>query len=115
MLNIAFVPFLQHAGLTLSIGLAQLVNALALVVLLRRAGGFQPAPGWWRFIAQVAIATAVLGVLLAWGAHRIDWVALRDARLLRAGLLAAFIAGAALLYFGVLTLTGVKMRTIIRR
>ncbi|MDQ7955837.1 MAG: murein biosynthesis integral membrane protein MurJ [Pseudomonadota bacterium] len=114
-LNIAFVPFLQHAGLTLSIGLAQLVNALALVVLLRRAGGFQPAPGWWRFIAQVAFATAVLGVLLAWGAHRIDWVALRDARLLRAGLLAAFIGGAAVLYFGVLALTGVKLRTLIRR
>ena len=115
VLNIAFVPFLQHAGLTLSIGLAQLVNAAALLVLLRRTGGFQAAPGWGRFILQVAIATAVLGALLAWGAHRVDWVALRDARLLRAGLLAAFIAGAALLYFGVLTLTGVKLRTLIRR
>ena len=43
VLNIAFVPFLQHAGLTLSIGLAQLVNAAALLVLLRRTGGVKTA------------------------------------------------------------------------
>ena len=115
VLNIGLVPYLQHAGLTLSIGLAQLVNALLLLIALRRAGSFKPAPGWGRFILQVLVATAALGALLVWGNQHFDWVALREQRLLRVGLLAAMIAGAGVLYFGVLALTGVKLRSFVRR
>lgn len=115
LLNILLVPQLQHAGLTLAIGLAQLVNALALLVLLRRGGSFQPAPGWGRFIVQVLAATLLLGALLVWANQHFDWVALREQRLLRIGLLAAVLAGAAVLYFGVLAIAGVKLRSFMRR
>ena len=115
VLNIFLVPYLQHAGLTLSIGLAQLVNALLLLIGLRRAGSFKPEAGWWRFVAQVVAATLVLGALLVWANGHFDWVALREQRLLRIGLLAAVITGAAALYFGVLALAGLKLRSFLRR
>ncbi|WP_213955533.1 murein biosynthesis integral membrane protein MurJ [Variovorax sp. dw_954] len=115
LLNLALVPFLQHAGLTLSIGIAQLVNATALLIGLRRVGSFKPGPGWWLFIAQVTAATLLMGALLVWANGHFDWIGLREQRLLRIGLLAAVIAGAAALYFGALALAGVKLRSFMRR
>ena len=115
LLNIFLVPSLQHAGLTLSIGLAQLVNAGLLVLLLRRSGSFRPEPGWARFIGQVLAGTLVLAVLLVWANQHFDWVALREQRLLRIGLLAGVLAAAAVLYFGTLTLLGVRLRSFIKR
>src|SRR5690554_2320562 len=44
--NLILVPFFAHAGLALSIGLGASVNALCLVVLLRRGGLYTPRPGW---------------------------------------------------------------------
>jgi peptidoglycan biosynthesis protein MviN/MurJ (putative lipid II flippase) len=44
--NVLFVPFLQHAALTLSIGLGALINAAWLLHGLVRRGHFRPAPGW---------------------------------------------------------------------
>ncbi|MCY1536674.1 hypothetical protein D9M68_721380 [compost metagenome] len=61
------------------------------------------------------LGTVVLAALLAWGAHYFDWVGLRAQRLHRIGLLAALIAGAALLYFAVLTAAGVRLRSFMRR
>ncbi len=114
VLNLALVPYLQHAGLTLSIGMAQLFNALLLLIGLRRAGIFKPGLGWGRFTAQVITATLLLAALLAWGNAHFDWIALRDQRLLRVGLLAALIAGAGVLYFSALALVGVKLRYFVR-
>jgi putative peptidoglycan lipid II flippase len=114
VLNLALVPYMQHAGLTLSIGLAQLFNALLLLIGLLRVGSFKPRPGWLRFTVQVLGATLLLAALLAWGSQHFDWIALRDQRLLRAGLLAALIAGAGVLYFAALTLAGVKLRSFLR-
>ncbi len=115
VLNIFLVPPMQHAGLTLSIGIATLVNALLLLIGLRRAGSFKPEPGWGRFIVQVLIGTTVLGALLVWGNQHFDWIALREQRLLRVGLLAGIVIAAALLYFGTLAMVGVKLRSFMRR
>lgn len=115
LLNLLLVPQLQHAALTLTIGIGALVNALWLLVGLIRRGSYQPLPGWGRFVLQVLVASALMGALLWWGDRAIDWVALREARLLRIGYLAAFIVGAALLYFGALTVLGVRLRSLIRR
>src|SRR3546814_18534382 len=51
--NLIFVPLYAHAGLALSIGLGARVNALTLVVLLRRKKLYQPGPGWWIFTARL--------------------------------------------------------------
>jgi len=115
VLNFFLVPLLQHAALTLTIGIGALVNALWLLIGLVRRGSYTPEPGWGKFALQVLLGTVVLAALLAWGTHYFDWVGLRAQRLHRIGLLAALIAGAALLYFAVLTATGVRLRSFMRR
>ena len=115
VLNFFLVPILQHAALTLTIALGALLNALWLLVGLLRRGSYRPEPGWLRFVLQVALATALLGALLWWGANRFDWIALRDARWHRIGLLVAMLIASAMLYFGALALAGVKLRSFMRR
>ena len=115
LLNLLLVPQLQHAALTLTIGIGAMVNALWLLMGLIRRGSYRPLPGWGRFMLQVLLASALMGALLWWGNRAIDWVGLREARLLRIGWLAAFIVGAALLYFGALMATGVRLRSLFRR
>ncbi|WP_280152466.1 murein biosynthesis integral membrane protein MurJ [Piscinibacter sp. XHJ-5] len=114
-MNALFVPFIAHAGLALSIGLGATLNAGWLLVGLRRRGSYVPAPGWMGFSLRVVAASAVMGAALAWAAWRIDWIALGEQRLLRIGLMAACLAGAALLYFGTLLATGLKLREFARR
>jgi putative peptidoglycan lipid II flippase len=114
-LNLVFVPYLRHAGLTLSIGLGAVVNAAWLFVGLRRAGWYTPAPGWLGFGLRVLVAAALLGGLLGWGAHAFDWVALGAHEGRRIGLMAAFLGGAALLYFAALAAMGIRLRHFMRR
>ena len=115
LLNIALVPFIAHAGLALSIGLGALINALWLLVGLLRRGSYQPLPGWGKFALQVVAASALLAVLLVWGAQHFDWVGMRSHSLQRVGLLAALMAAAAVLYFGALWAAGLKLRKMLRR
>src|SRR6185436_9039879 len=44
LLNLAFVPWLGHAGLALSIGLGACFNAAWLWWLMKRSGAFRPEP-----------------------------------------------------------------------
>ena len=115
LLNLVLVPSLAHAGLALSIGLGAIVNALWLLVGLIRRGSYKPQPGWLTFFARIALAAALLTVFLVWGAHTVDWVAMGGDRLKRIGLLVAFMLGSVVLYFGVLALSGMKLRSLLRR
>ena len=115
LMNLALVPLLGHAGLALSIGLGALINATWLFVGLRRSGAYAPLPGWGVFALRVLLASALLGALLAWGAHKVDWIGLREQPWRRIGWLAAYLGGAALLYFGTLAATGLKLRQFVRR
>jgi putative peptidoglycan lipid II flippase len=112
-MNLVFVPWLRHAGLALSIGIGALINATWLYFGLRRLGVYRPSPGWAAFTLRVALASAVLGVLLWWADRQFDW--LHTAGLPRAGLLAAVLGAAALLYFGVLLACGLRPRQFMRR
>ena len=115
MMNFVLVPYLQHAALTLSIGVGAVINATWLLVGLLRRGSYRPLPGWGRFALQVVAASAVLAVLLAWGAQHFDWVEMKAQRLQRIGLLAAMMIAAAVLYFGALWAAGLKLRQLLRR
>jgi putative peptidoglycan lipid II flippase len=120
LMNALFVPLLGrfglgHAGLALSIGLGATINALWLFIGLRRRGTYSPLPGWAAFAWRVVLASAVLGALLWWAGQAIDWTALGDRKWLRIGLVAACLGGAALLYFGTLLATGLKLRDFARR
>jgi putative peptidoglycan lipid II flippase len=114
-LNAALVPWLAHSALTLSIGLGALINAGWLLRGLMRLDVYRPAPGWPLFALRVLLACVALGAVLAWAAHSIDWIAAQATPWWRAGLLAAVLAGVALLYFGVLAACGVRLREFMRR
>src|SRR5690606_28561879 len=60
LMNIAFVPLFAHAGLAVSISVGACLNALLLLIGLRRRGSYVPQPGWRRFGLQVAVAAAAM-------------------------------------------------------
>ena len=115
LFNLAFVPFLAHAGLALSIGLGALVNAAWLLWGLRKNGTYVMRSGWVKFVWQVLVACAVLGAWLFWAAQHWDWTALRTTPLLRVGLMAGVLVVSAGVYFATLGLTGLKLRALLRR
>jgi len=113
--NLVFVPWLQHAGLALSIGLGALVNALWLLVGLLRRGSYRPQPGWRKFALQVMLATVVLTAMLYLAAHQLDWVGLRGRPWLRIGQMLMVLAASAVLYFGAIWALGLRLRSFLRR
>lgn len=64
VMNLAFVGWLQHAGLALSIGLAACLNAILLYRGLRRQNIYTPQPGWPGFVLKLVLAMAVMGLAL---------------------------------------------------
>jgi len=115
LMNLVLVPYLQHAALTLTIGIGAIINATWLLVGLLRRGSYKPLPGWGKFALQVIAASALLAVLLVWGAQHFDWVEMRGKSWQRIGLLAALMVAAAVLYFGALWAAGLKLRQMLRR
>lgn len=115
LLNLALVPVFAHAGLALAIGLGALINAGWLLAGLLRRGSYMPQPGWLRLTAQVAAASLGLGLFLAWTGQALDWVGLASEPIWRVALLAAAMAAGATIYFGLLRLMGLKLRTLIGR
>jgi putative peptidoglycan lipid II flippase len=103
------------AALALSIGLAANANAAALVWGLKRRGSYAPSAGWGRFALKVVVASAAMGAAMAWVARRFDWLAMGAHELQRAGAMALALGGSALLYFGVLALLGVPLRSLARK
>jgi len=63
----------------------------------------------------VWVACAVLGAWLWWSAQHWDWTVLHNTPLLRVGLMLMVLAVSALLYFATLTVTGLKLRALLRR
>jgi putative peptidoglycan lipid II flippase len=114
-MNLAFVPWLGHAGLALSVSLGAVINAVWLFIGLRRGGWYRPAAGWRRFIAAVVVATALMGGLLVGAEARIDWIGLADRQGLRVACLAGSLVAAALVYVSVLFVAGFRPRDFSRR
>ena len=114
LLNLALVPFLQHAGLALAIGIGALINALWLLWGLKRRGSYTPAPGWGLFSAQVVGASALLAVFLLWAAGAVNWVGLKGQYMERIGLLALVLLASGAIYFIALWASGLKVRKLLK-
>ena len=114
-MNLVFVPMFGHAGLALSVSLGATINAVWLYIGLRRGGWYQPAPGWSRFALKVVAATLVMSAWLVAAAIVVDWTGRAGRDAVRAGWLAAALGGAALAYFGVLWVCGLRPRDFSRR
>jgi putative peptidoglycan lipid II flippase len=112
-MNLAFVPLLGHAGLTLSIGIGALVNATWLLVGLLRRGAYKPSAGWFGFGLRVVVASTALGGLLWWAARALDWIGLAEWP--RAGWMALVLGGVALAYFALLAVLGLRPTHLLRR
>ena len=108
LLNLVLVPWLAHAGLALAIGIGACLNALALLVGLRRKGIYQPSPGWGRFTLQQGLALAAMAAPLWWASSTINWLGLQMTPMLRVGLLALVLFCAGMVYLGVLAAVGLR-------
>ena len=114
MMNVAFIGWLKHAGLALSIGLASCVNAALLWRGLRQRGAYLPKPGWSAFMLKLLAALIILGIVLWFAAGRdAAWLAMGGGeRILRlSGIVFAGLAA----YFATLGLLGFRPRDFRRR
>jgi putative peptidoglycan lipid II flippase len=64
VMNLAFIGWLEHAGLALSIGLAACLNAAMLYRGLRRLKIYEPQTGWGIFVIKLAVALVAMGGIL---------------------------------------------------
>ena len=109
LMNFAFVGWLKHAGLALSIGLASCINAGLLWHGLRKSGTYTPLPGWSMFLLKLAVALLCLFAILRLGIGS-------DARWLTASVqdrminLSTLVLLASAGYFGVLWLAGFRLK-----
>lgn len=115
ILNIALVPLFQQAGLSLSIGIGALINALWLLTGLMRRGSYRPQPGWGLFLLQVLAGSALLVIYLLWANQAFAWIELRSESLKRVGLLALLMSGAVMLYLGAVWAAGLNLKQFLRR
>ncbi len=113
-MNLAFIGWLQHAGLALSIGLAACLNAALLYRGLRRHDVYHPQPGWMAFSLKLLAALAIMGGAL-WLASGGDaaWLAYPlPERLIRLGLLVGL---GVIAYFATLWVLGFRLSDFKRR
>ncbi len=115
VMNWLLVPYLAHAALTLSIALGALVNALSLLIGLRRHGQFRPLPGWTLLIVQVFTASLLMGACLFWSANHWDWTGLQSQAWLRIGLMVGVLSVSGVVYLATLRVIGVDLRALLRR
>lgn len=113
-MNLAFVFWLKHAGLALSIGLASCLNALLLWRGLHRNGSYVAAAGWGTFVAKLLVALVAMGVALWFATGNTDaWLSMAAReKVLR---LAAVVVTGVVVYFGCLGALGFRLADFRRR
>ncbi|MGM3160562.1 murein biosynthesis integral membrane protein MurJ [Dickeya undicola] len=114
LMNLIFIGPLQHAGLSLSIGLASCINAGLLFWQLRRQRIFEPQQGWTAFLSKLVVAVIVMSLVLV---ALCLWMPPWDQgnmtlRLLR---LSAVVVAGASSYFAMLALLGFRPKDFSRR
>lgn len=110
LLNLVTVPLFDQAGLALSVGLGSCVNALVLLTTLYRRRIYRPEAGWGKLLLQVGAASAIMGMGLWFAQRGLVWTDL--VWTYRAGGALALVAGAALIYFFVMTVFGWRLRDL---
>jgi putative peptidoglycan lipid II flippase len=104
-------PF-AHGGLALATSLAAMVNAWLLFQGLRRQNVYVPLPGWSRFLGNIILAGALMGVVLWWeGADTAAWLNASAGE--RVARLAFWIIVGMLVYTTALIFLGVKLRELL--
>ncbi len=113
LLNVAFVPFLAHAGLALAISVGALFNAGWLWLLMQRSGAFRPEPGWAAFLLKLAVALYLMGGAIWYTMGReASWFEIAAGA--RAAKLVLVIIAGSLTYFAALGVMGLRLRDFSR-
>ena len=110
IMNLLFVPYIQHAGLALSVGLGACVNAGLLYRGLRRRGIYQPQRGWLLFFGKLFVALCVMAVTALLLSAQVDWIATQHNRFERAAYLGGIILTCMLTYFTSLLAMGFRLK-----
>ena len=111
--NAAFVPWLGHAGLALSISVGALLNAGLLWFLMQRSGDFRPEPGWAAFLVKLAVALYMMGGAIWYTMGReSSWFEITAAA--RAAKLTLVILAGSAAYFASLGIMGLRLREFSR-
>jgi putative peptidoglycan lipid II flippase len=110
LMNLLFVPYLQVAGLALSIGVGACLNAGLLYWGLRRNNIYRPQPGWTMFCIKLVVACGLMGAAAWFGAQQIDWIGLKQHAFLRLGALLLLIGVCGVVYFAALLTMGFRLR-----
>ena len=108
--NIVLVPWLNHAGLALSIGLGAILNAALLWRGLNQKGVLQKNAGWVKFFFKLALGLIGVTIVFYFGAQQHDWIELRNTPMVRIGWLTLWLGFAAVVYLGSLWITGFRTK-----
>ncbi|WP_132257697.1 murein biosynthesis integral membrane protein MurJ [Paucimonas lemoignei] len=115
LMNYAFVPWIAHAGLALSVGLGACLNASLLFRGLRRRGIYHAQSGWALFFVKLAGAVILMAGAASWSAGHFDWIALQAQPLFRVGALALVGSICVLTYFAALFVMGFRPKDFKRK
>lgn len=112
--NLAFVPWLRHAGLAAAISAGATFNAAWLWWLMRRSGAWQATPDWGAFLLKIFVALYMMGGVIWFGmGSEQSWFAIPTG--MRVLKLAAVILGAMAAYFATLWALGFRLRQFARQ
>jgi len=113
VLNIILMMQYAHVGLALATSLSAMLNAGLLYMGLRKTGVYQPDKGWRKFILKLLAPNVGLLLLLflltPTSSIWIDWSVWQ-----RFGGLFGLVGGAMIVYFIILTLVGINVRTLLK-
>ncbi|HLX23052.1 MAG TPA: murein biosynthesis integral membrane protein MurJ [Usitatibacter sp.] len=113
VLNAAFVPWLGHAGLALSISLGACFNAGWLWWFMRRSGAYRPEPGWDAFLLKLVVALYLMGGALWYSmGSELSWFEISATE--RALKLTLVIIVGSVAYFASLAVMGFRLRDFSR-
>jgi putative peptidoglycan lipid II flippase len=113
VLNIILMLQFAHVGLALATSLSAMLNAALLYIGLRKLNVYQPRAGWGKFIIQLLVPNISLMLLLFWLTPEIiEWI---DSNVWqRFTMLFGLIAAAMLVYFVMLAVVGIKIRSLLK-
>ncbi|MBL1321421.1 MAG: murein biosynthesis integral membrane protein MurJ [Methylophaga sp.] len=113
VLNIILMLQFAHVGLALATSISAALNAALLYIGLRKLGVYQPRTGWRKFIIQLLIPNvALIGILFWLTPETIKWI---DSGVWqRFIMLFGLIAAAMATYFILLSLVGIKVKSLLK-
>lgn len=113
--NTFTVSWLDHAGLTLSISIGAILNAILLFIGLYRSQRYIPQQGWLKFFLQISISALILSAWILWIVPQFNWLALQHTPWIRVLYLMGICVVSGIVYFGSVLLFGVHLKSFIRR